>query len=256
MQKMKWIAWLAGGLILAACGRQATAPVEAPADAPTEAPPPTAAATATAAPTSTPVAQSPVAAQSAAAAPVSPLPTVTQAATQAPGATPAGADDASFAVPDWFAFAETYTNEQVGFALRYPADWNLLDVAPDVRDNSTNYAVTINSWETDEGGSGGIPAGQTKLDILVMRSDAATVEEAAAQRRAELTENEPDIQIVDEEMWELESGLQAQRWTIQGQQADSYEVIAVFDGWTVILAGLGDEQRFEEIARTLRPIAE
>ncbi len=253
MQRLQWVSWLVGGLLLMGCGRQAAAPaqeatVAAPADAPAATEPAVPTET-PAEPTATPVASSPAAAPaSPLSAPISPLPGADQ---------PAGADDATFTEPDWFAVAATYTDEQAGFELRYPAEWTLLDVSPEVRESSTNYAITINSWEEPaEGGSGGIPVGQTKLDILVARTDAAALEEVVEQRRAELTAGEPPAQIVEEETWTLADGQQAHRWTVQGEQGNSYELIALFDGWTVILAGLGDEQRFDEVARTLRPLAQ
>src|SRR5690606_22718664 len=91
--------------------------------------------------------------------------------------------------PAWLADAETYRDETVGFELRYPAGWDLLDVSDETRQNPLGYAVTLNSWPRQEAGTGGIPEGGTKLDILVQPMAPASPADAAATRRDQLAQD-------------------------------------------------------------------
>ena len=172
--------------------------------------------------------------------------TVTATTIAGPGAVPLD-------VPEWIAFSSVYSDAQAGIELRYPFEWTLLDTDPAIKAESTGYAVTLNSWETPaDGGGDGIPVGGTKIDILINRSDAANAQEAAEQRRRDLAESDPDATITNETTVTLEDGSTAIRWTITGGQMDVAELITVSNGYTVILAGLGDFILFDEVASTLR----
>lgn len=156
------------------------------------------------------------------------------------------------AAPAWSANAQTYRDEVVGFELRYPTGWDLVDVAPEVKQNSLNYAVTLNSWPRQEG-SGGIPEGGAKLDIMVEKSAPANPADAAAIRRDQLAQDPTQPTVLDEAEITLGAGLPATRRQVQGQMGDSLEIVTATNGYTVLFSGWGDFALVEEIVKTMQP---
>jgi hypothetical protein len=190
--------------------------------------------------TPTPVADSPL---DQPAAPESPL-----AAPESPLAAPAA--DAGTAAPDWLADAGIYQDEVAGFTVQYPGSWDLLDLPLEQKESSTGYAVTINSWPRDEGGAQGIPEGGTKVDIAVQRTGVLNPEEAIAQRRQQILDE--GTEILTEDVWTLDGDLLAVRRHVQGTMAEAVEVVTAINGYTVLIWGMGDFDRVDEIARSLR----
>lgn len=188
-------------------------------------------------------------------APTQPAPDAPVPATPAPveetaPAPPPAADGAD--APVWAADAQTYRDKVVGFELRYPAGWDLIDVAPEVKQNSLNYAVTLNSWPRQEG-SGGIPEGGAKLDIMVEKSALANPADAAAIRRDQLAQDPAQPTVSDEAEITLGVGLPATRRQVQGQMGDSLEIVTATNGYTVLFSGWGDFALVEEIVKTMQP---
>lgn len=154
---------------------------------------------------------------------------------------------------DWLIDAQTYRDDAVGFEVRYPAGWDLIDVAPEVKQNSLGYAVTLNSWPRQEAGGGGIPEGGSKIDILVNRSAPANPADAAAIRRDELAQDPSNLTISNEDEIALGVGLPATRWEVEGPMGKTVEIVTATNGYTVIFSGMGDLALVEEIARTMLP---
>lgn len=232
--------WLLAGALLAAC----TAPAASPPAQPAE--PATVPATAPVTATLPPAPDQPVTPTAAA------TPQAEAGPPPAPVSETTGLTETSAAELDWLADAQTYRDEVVGFELRYPAGWDLIDVAPEVKQTSLGYAVTLNSWPRQEGG-GGIPEGGTKIDILVQKSAPAGPTDAAAIRRDELAQDPANPTVSNEGTLTLGVGLPATRWEVEGQMGKTVEIVTATNGYTVIFSGMGDFALVEEIARTMQP---
>ena len=148
----------------------------------------------------------------------------------------------------------TYRDDVGGFEIDYPASWSLVDVTPQIKQESLGYSVTLSSWKPQEPGGQGIPEGGSKVDVGVTKGGAATPDAAAELRRGEITAADPGSQIVFEEPWDLPGGLTATHWTIQPANGDAIEeLVTAIDGNLIIVSGYGDLALFEQTASTLRP---
>jgi hypothetical protein len=67
--------------------------------------------------------------------------------------------------------------------------------------------------------------------------------------------SENPVIIATDTDFPLAGGLQARRWQLRGTLIPTTEIITVLNGYTVIIAGLGDETRIDAIAASLRPLA-
>lgn len=232
--------WLLAGALLAACTAPATPQPAQPAEPATV--PATLPATATLPPAPD--------------QPVTPTAIATPQAEALAASTPVGETasptETVAAEPGWLADAQTYRDEVVGFELRYPAGWDLIDVAPEVKQTSMGYAVTLNSWPRQEG-SGGIPEGGTKIDIVVQKSAPASPIDAAAIRRDELAQDPANPTVSNESTLTLGVGLPATRWEVEGQMGRTVEIVTATNGYTVLFSGMGDFALVEEIVRTMQP---
>lgn len=232
--------WLLAGALLAACTAPATPQPAQPAEPATV--PATLPATATLPPAPD--------------QPVTPTAIATPQAEAPAASTPVGETasptETVAAEPGWLADAQTYRDEVVGFELRYPAGWDLIDVAPEVKQTSMGYAVTLNSWPRQEG-SGGIPEGGTKIDIVVQKSAPASPIDAAAIRRDELAQDPANPTVSNESTLTLGVGLPATRWEVEGQMGRTVEIVTATNGYTVLFSGMGDFTLVEEIVRTMQP---
>lgn len=148
----------------------------------------------------------------------------------------------------------TYEDSVAGVAVDYPEGWNILDVAAPAKESSPVYAVSFFSWEPEAAGSEGIPAGGTKFDLVVMDTEAGSLEEAIAERKAAMAEAELPTEILSEERWTLAGGLEAVRWMVEGHGATALVALTFVDGRMVMISGLGDLGLVEAIARSLRPL--
>lgn len=146
----------------------------------------------------------------------------------------------------------TYTDTEAGFALDYPAAWTILPISPEAKDGSFVYSTTLMSWRPVDGGSDGIPAGQTKVDVTLIKSDVASLDDAIAERKTLLGAGEVETSILSEEVLTLASGLPVLRWALTSSFGDSIEYIAAIDGNIVLLSGMGDAAVFDRVAGTLR----
>lgn len=146
----------------------------------------------------------------------------------------------------------TYTDTEAGFALDYPAAWTILPISPEAKEGSFVYSTTLMSWQPVDGGSDGIPAGQTKVDVTLIKSDVASLDDAIAERKTLLGAGEVETSILSEEVLTLASGLPVLRWALTSSFGDSIEYIAAIDGNIVLLSGMGDAAVFDRVAGTLR----
>lgn len=148
----------------------------------------------------------------------------------------------------------TYRDDFAGFEIDYPAGWSLVDVTPQIKQESLGYSITFMSWQPQEPGGQGIPEGGSKIDVGVTKGGAESPEAAAESRRQEVTQGEFAGQITFEEPWELGGGLSGIHWTIQSARGETvHELVTATNGNRIVVSGYGDPALFEQIAVTLRP---
>ncbi|MCL4858325.1 MAG: hypothetical protein KJZ93_02915 [Caldilineaceae bacterium] len=137
---------------------------------------------------------------------------------------------------------KTHTDEQVGFAFDYPADWTLY--------GADNPGATL-TWSSESGGAGvgGALAGMTKFDVVVRPAEGQTLDQIAAARKEEVTAQ--GGRLLAEERRVLPSGLPAV-WL----QADAFGLttllVTEINGHEVLFAAFGDLAPFEAVMQTLR----
>ncbi|MGE5602992.1 MAG: hypothetical protein ACM30E_08070 [Nitrososphaerales archaeon] len=219
------------------------AATEAPA---TVAPPPAATATPSAAPTAT----APAMATGAATA----SPTTAATATQTVPPTAAPGLTAEPTVPAGFT---TYRDAAAGFAIDYPAGWSITAPPVEIRPQAQAYTASLRSDPQSSVHPGGQPIapGETGIDVTVVRTSAATLDEALAERRAEILSSELGVTITEEFEVELPGGLRAVRRQLDTAQVGTVAELTTFlNGKRIMVTGMGNLDRFDMIARSLRPI--
>ncbi len=157
--------------------------------------------------------------------------------------------------PSHLGETKTYRDAFAGFEFDYPATWNLTPIAEDAKQNAYIYAATFFSWEPKSISSEGIPEGETKIDVGVIKNGAASAQDALEKRKLEFASGGLGQTITSQAMWTLPSGMQAARLQVRDQFGDSIEMITAINGKTILFGGVGDAELFDAIAKTLRPIS-
>ena len=150
---------------------------------------------------------------------------------------------------------KTYHDAFAGFEFDYPASWNITPIAAAAKQDASRYAATFFSWNPTGGGSEGIPDGETKIDVGVIKNGATSAQDALEKRKLEFASGGLGQTILSQELWTLPSGIQAARLQVRDQFGDSMEMITALNGNTILFGGVGDSALFDAIARTLRPAA-
>jgi hypothetical protein len=157
-------------------------------------------------------------------------PTATPPATSVPTATPAA--------------TQTYRNDAVGFELDYPAEW-VVDTA------GISNGVILWSKQPEGPGNDGAPADVVKIDVMALPDVTLRLDELAAQQKAEVAN--VNGSILAEERITLASGLEVVRLHVSSL-GEAVSLLAVINGHPVYVTGFGDLSRFDDVARTLRPV--
>ncbi|KAA3643251.1 MAG: hypothetical protein DWQ07_22300 [Chloroflexi bacterium] len=140
---------------------------------------------------------------------------------------------------------ETYVDENLGYAFDYPAEWDILAL-PDI----PGASVTISSWQQEEAGSGGIPAGGQKLDITpLLQVSYMEAQELVRQQNQ-------GIDLVETEL-DLPYGPQAVLFVYPVEEGlpEIRQMVTSVNGTTLMFSGLGETLTFfEAIAYTVRAV--
>jgi hypothetical protein len=148
----------------------------------------------------------------------------------------------------------TYTDTNAGFALDYPAAWQV--TAPGEIGKAAVYSASIISFARVTPGpkqQEGIPEGHAKIEIVVFQDKTYTYEEAVDSQRKQNEAEMPTTLLIDEG-WQLPSGLPARRWVVDGMAGQVNILITAIDGRKVIVAGYGEPGLFNVIAGSLRAV--
>lgn len=186
-------------------------------------------------------------------------PTVTLEGTPTPPAattvTPNGASAEPTVAPGF----ATYRDPAAGFAIDYPENWPAVAPPLESRAAAQAYTASIRSDPQSSSQPGGepLPPGETGIDVTVVRTRATSVEEALAERRAEILSSELGVTVTEEFEVELTGGLRAVRRQLETAQAGTVaELTTYLNGNRVMVHGMGNLDPFDLIARSLRPIAQ
>ncbi len=146
-----------------------------------------------------------------------------------------------------------YRDDLAGFMIEYPATWSLVDVTPEIKQQSKSYSITFSSWKPQEPGQQGMPEGGSKIDLTVTKGGAATPDAALESRRQEIAAEGVGSQITFEEPWDLPAGIAATHLTIQPQNGSPIqELVTALNGNRILISGMGDATVFEQIAMSLQ----
>jgi hypothetical protein len=139
----------------------------------------------------------------------------------------------------------TFTDDLAGFAIDYPADWFTLG-GPD--ETAFAYAITLVSYDPNSvTGTEGVIPGENKIDIYV-QPDITDLDTLIQRNKEEVT-------VLSETLWEL-GGIPAARLRIIGRFGDEVDILClILNGRGITIAGFGDPEQFDAVARTIRPLA-
>jgi hypothetical protein len=144
--------------------------------------------------------------------------------------------------------AETYINEEFGFALDYPAGWtvneSIIDDRPQIQ--------FLSSPEFAE--SGVLPEGASRVIVVIYdwepRNDLP-----AFIASWKTTWESSGFTIVEEQPLVLDLGLNAVQFTIKTPDSSAVVLITTLGDQYMILSGEGDLELAKEIVQRLRPIS-
>ena len=179
-----------------------------------------------------------------------PVDSVTVPATEEPASTSAPTEaPVSPKLPAASFESQTYINEEVGFALDYPAGWTITETvvgdrgtqiqflsAPEIADmavlpeNSTRITATIYQWDP-------------KNDLAAYIATWKTAWESSG------------FTIVEELPFVLDLGLNAVQFELKTPDSSAVVLITALGDQYLVLSGEGDLDLVKEIVQRLRPIS-
>ena len=153
--------------------------------------------------------------------------------------------------------AQTYVNEEAGFALDYTAGWTVNEQVVGPRGTHTCPGVRCQGVQflssPDLAEAATLPASATRLDATIYqwepKNDLAAF--VANQKTAWEASGFP---ILEEEQRILELGLPAVQFTVQTPEAQVIFLIAALGDRYLVLSGEGNLELVKEIVGRLRPI--
>ena len=145
--------------------------------------------------------------------------------------------------------AETYINEEFGFALDYPAGWTVNEMVVGSRGIQIQF---LSSPELAEAGT--LPEGATRVNATIYQWDPKNDLAAFAANQKSAWEAS-GFSILEEEQRVLELGLPAVQFTVQTPEAQTVYLIAALGDQYLVLSGEGDLGLVKEIVGRVRPIS-
>ena len=141
----------------------------------------------------------------------------------------------------------TYQNNDIGFALDYPADWTKLDVQ--VGDRGSIFAIA--SWDLSAQNLDSTPPGETRMDISILQWEPLDLDAYILQRK--IAWEASDIRILSEEKRQLSNGLPVFEFRLAGREGDEgYFLAALVGDRFITISGNGDFGIISRISDSLR----
>jgi hypothetical protein len=143
----------------------------------------------------------------------------------------------------------TYTDEMARFSLHYPAGWFIEDSVLVHAEESSNYSISIASWDIlnppSDRQANGLPKGGTKFDVTVIK-EPMTLEGAVAQV------SQTGTPILAQRSVTLAEGIPGIILDIEGFAGPARTLITILNGNVIYVTGYGNLENFEDIALSLR----
>lgn len=149
----------------------------------------------------------------------------------------------------------TFTDEFAGFAIDYPADWNLNALDPAIAQQSIVYTTSIRSPFPTTGPKQqeGFPPGTAGIDVTILAGDKS-LEQAIAEYKENMKNDEVPPTVLSEEEWVLPSGEKALVLMLETRIGRAANMITVINGRPIYVVGMGELAFFEPIAKSIRPL--
>ena len=147
--------------------------------------------------------------------------------------------------------AQTYINEEAGFALDYPVGWTVNEMVSGPRGTQVQF---LSSPDLAEAATLPPSAGATRLNATIYQWDPKNDLAAyVATRRAAWEAS--GFQVLEEEQLVLDLGLPAVRFTVQTSEAQVIFLLAALGDQYLELSGEGNLELVNEIVGRVRPIS-
>lgn len=182
--------------------------------------------------------------------PKTPVPTVAPATDTAVPPTPTETLSPKPKLPAASFDAQTYINEQAGFALDYPTGWTVNESV--VGDRGTQI-LFVSSPELAEAAT--LPEGATRLSATIYQWDPKN-DLAAYVAHWKSAWESSGFTLLNEQSLTLEQGLPAVEFTLQTPDAQSLFLVTALKDQYLVLAGEGNLSLVKEIVERLRPVSQ
>lgn len=145
--------------------------------------------------------------------------------------------------------AQTYVNEEAGFAIEVPAGWTVNEQVIGPRGTQIQFLSS-----PDLANAPTLPEGATRVNATIYQWDPKNDLAAYAANRKTAWEAS-GFQILEEEQLVLELGLPAVRFTVQTPEAQAIFLFAALGDQYLELSGEGNLELVREIVERVRPIS-
>ena len=157
--------------------------------------------------------------------------------------------------PNSLGEVKVYRDEYAGFALDYPATWQLENNSLQGAAESAVYTSSLFSWDRASytptpKDLNTLPNGATKIDITVFNQSPNTLADAVDQYKNQ--DGGTSINFLKEDKWTLNSGEKAVYVESEGAFGVVTTMITLVDGKVIYISGYGNLTFFKAIALTLR----
>lgn len=146
--------------------------------------------------------------------------------------------------------AQTYVNEEAGFALDIPSSWTVQGGEIGSRGAQILF---LSSPELAEAAT--LPAGATRMSATIYQWDPKNDLGAYVDKWKTAWESS-GFTILEEQPVTLEQGLQAVQFTVQSPDVQTVFLITALKDQYLVLAGDGDLDLVQQIVGRLRPISQ
>ncbi len=146
--------------------------------------------------------------------------------------------------------SETYINEEMGFALDYPAGWTVNESIVGDRGSQVQF---LSSPEIAE--SAVLPEGASRISAVIYTWDPKNDLPAYIANWKTAWESS-GFTVVEEQPLVLDLGLDAVQFTLKTPDSSAIVLITALRDKYLVLSGEGDLELAKEIVQRLRPISQ
>jgi hypothetical protein len=146
--------------------------------------------------------------------------------------------------------AETYINEELGFALDYPAGWT---VSESVAGDRSSQVQFLSSPEIAE--LAALPEGESRVAAVIYDWDPKNDLPAYIANWKSAWESS-GFTVMEEQPLVLDLGLEAVQFTLKTPDSSAVVLITALGDKYLVLSGEGDLELAKEIVQRLRPISQ